>query len=312
MRRAGFACIVGAMPVRYRPAHANDLEPADALVVGSINDLCERHGFGRIAALRPPHFVAFSLQDDPRGLWVAEEDGQLVGFAFSWICGDLWFLAQLFVSPQHQGNSIGRELLQRALAHARQGATSAGALITFAFNRVSQALYIRHGLFPRLPIYALSGGREQVATRLPVPELRCVALRDDATLLEALDRIDRRVLGVPRGKHHRFLLADGATTGTLLCKGDNPVAYAYVGPDGHVGPLAVSYPEVFDAAFAAAMHLALARGAPQVSCLMPGSSEAGLRLATGLGMRITMPLLLMSDRSFGDWPRYLPRNPGFM
>jgi GNAT superfamily N-acetyltransferase len=30
-----------------------------------------------------------------------------------WVCGDLWFLAQLFVSPDHQGRSIGNELLKR-------------------------------------------------------------------------------------------------------------------------------------------------------------------------------------------------------
>jgi hypothetical protein len=29
-------------------------------------------------------------------------------------------------------------------------------------------------------------------------------------------------------------------------------------------------------------------------------------------MRITLPMVLMSSRSVGDWSQYLPRNPGFM
>jgi hypothetical protein len=29
-------------------------------------------------------------------------------------------------------------------------------------------------------------------------------------------------------------------------------------------------------------------------------------------MRITLPMLLMSARDFGDWTGDLPRNPGFM
>jgi hypothetical protein len=29
-------------------------------------------------------------------------------------------------------------------------------------------------------------------------------------------------------------------------------------------------------------------------------------------MRITIPMVLMSKRDFGNWPQYLPRNPGFM
>ena len=34
------------MPILYRPARAEDLQRAGELVVASINELCERHGFG--------------------------------------------------------------------------------------------------------------------------------------------------------------------------------------------------------------------------------------------------------------------------
>jgi hypothetical protein len=59
--------------VVYRPARAQDLARADELVVASINDLTERHGFGAIAVSRPTNFQSFSLQDDAGGLWVAED-----------------------------------------------------------------------------------------------------------------------------------------------------------------------------------------------------------------------------------------------
>src|SRR5690242_12822399 len=80
-----------SMPVVYRPARADELDRAQALVVGSINDLTERHGFGPMASSRPPHFQMFSLKDDPDGLWMAEDAGEILGFAFSWVCGELWF-----------------------------------------------------------------------------------------------------------------------------------------------------------------------------------------------------------------------------
>src|SRR5215472_8774339 len=108
------------MPLVYRPAREQDLERAQELVVGSINDLTERHGFGPMAVLRPTRFQSFSLKDDPDGLWLAEDAGEILGFALSWICGDLWFLAELFVSPGHQGRGIGRELLKRTLDHAQK------------------------------------------------------------------------------------------------------------------------------------------------------------------------------------------------
>src|SRR5216684_950763 len=90
------------MSVVCRPARAQDLEFADTLVVSSINHLTERHGFGTMAIPSPPKFQSFSLNDDADGLWVAEEDDRILGFAWSWVCGDMWFLAQLFVSPDQQ------------------------------------------------------------------------------------------------------------------------------------------------------------------------------------------------------------------
>ena len=101
------------MSIVYRPAQSSDLACADELVVGSMNDLTERHGFGKIASPRPSPFLLFSLHDDPDGMWVAEDQAQMAGFAWSWVCGDLWFLAQLFVSPAHQGSGIGNELIRR-------------------------------------------------------------------------------------------------------------------------------------------------------------------------------------------------------
>jgi len=86
------------MQIIVRPARAEELQAAEELVVRSINDLTVRHGFGAMASLRPADFQQFSLNDDPDGLWVAEADGELAGFAFSWISGNFWFLAELFVS----------------------------------------------------------------------------------------------------------------------------------------------------------------------------------------------------------------------
>ena len=62
----------------------------------------------------------------------------------------------------------------------------------------------------------------------------------------------------------------------------------------------------------AALHLAAASGAAQVPAFIPGTSEAVPKIAAGQGMRITFPMALMSSDPFGDWSRYLPRNPGFM
>jgi hypothetical protein len=65
-------------------------------------------------------------------------------------------------------------------------------------------------------------------------------------------------------------------------------------------------------AFRTALALAAATGAPQISAFVPGTATAAVSAAAAQGMRITLPMVLLSTRDFGDWTRYLPRNPGFM
>jgi ribosomal protein S18 acetylase RimI-like enzyme len=300
------------MSLTYRRARAEDLATTEALVVASINDLTVRHGFGPIAAASPPNFQLFSLEDDPDCLWVAEDGGDIVGFAWSWVCSDLWFLAQLFVEPAQQGRGIGNELMNLTLEHARKSNVASRALITFTFNRVSQGLYIRHGLFPRMPIYFFAGLCEGVIGALPDPPLRSVAIDATNATMTSLAEIDARAVGVPRDKHHRYLLNDPATAGALLYAGSECVGYSYIGSNGHVGPLAVTRADVLRDAFATALRMAAVRSSEKVSAFLPGTCDSALSLAIDAGMRITCPMLLMASPGYGDWVRYLPRNPGFM
>ncbi|WVT76126.1 GNAT family N-acetyltransferase (plasmid) [Sinorhizobium chiapasense] len=300
------------MSLVYRPAQADDLAATDALVVTSINDLTVRHGFGPMATASPPSFQLFSLKDDPDGLWIAEDGGHILGFAWSWVCGDVWFLAQLFVDPARQGQGIGNQLLERTLEHARKSGAAHKALITFTFNRVSQGLYMRHGLFPKMPIYFFNVSRERVALASPEPPLRAVAIDGEATTMTKLAEIDARAIGVSREKHHRYLLGDPATEGVLLYAGDVPVGYGYIGANGHIGPLAVTRRDILRDAFATALKLAANGSATTISAFLPGTCDGALSLAVSQGMRITFPMLLMASPGYGDWTQYLPRNPGFM
>ncbi|TIV97560.1 MAG: GNAT family N-acetyltransferase, partial [Mesorhizobium sp.] len=186
------------------------------------------------------------------------------------------------------------------------------ALITFTFNRVSQGLYMRHGLFPKTPIYVFSAARERVTKALPQSPLRAVEMDRSAATMEKLVAIDASALGVSREKHHRYLRTDAATTGVLLLAGSEAIGYSYLSAGGHIGPLAVTRPGFLRDAFATALRLAADRSAEKVSAFLPGTCESALSLAVDQGMRITFPMLLMASPGYRDWTQYLPRNPGFM
>lgn len=299
------------MSVALRPARADELQHAQELIVGSINDLTERHGFGAMASVRAAAFQQFCFHEDPGGFWIAEDNGEIVGTAFSWVCGDLWFLAELFIAPRMQGSGIGRELLRRALCHADQAGAKTRALITFTFNTVSQGLYMRHGMFPRLPVYMFTADRLTVRN---TPDMRFQVRKIEASKsqLALLAALDTGALGVSREKHHKYLLNDPAMNGYLLYEGSDCIGYAYVASTGHVGPLAVTKRDAMTNALSAALRIAAEGASEQISAFLPGNSEAALAVAADNRMRITLPMVLVSDREFGDWRRYLPRNPGFM
>ncbi len=281
------------------------------LVVRSINDLTVRHGFGPMASVRPATFQIFSLNDDPKGLWIAENDGEIVGSAFSWVCGDLWFLAELFITPRMQGSGIGSELLRRTLQHADQTAAKIKALITFTFNTVSQGLYIRHGLFPRLPIYMFNVDRDKVVSDRRT-RLEYRRIEESSSDLGTLAAIDLGALGASREKHHKYLLEEPAMKGFMLYDGNGPIGYTYVAATGHVGPLALKNRDDMEEAFRTSLNIAAEGQSKQISAFLPGSGEAALRVAVEHRMRITFPMVLVANQEFGDWDRYLPRNPGFM
>ena len=71
-------------------------------------------------------------------------------------------------------------------------------------------------------------------------------------------------------------------------------------------------PDAMNTAFRTALNIAADGQASNVSVFLPGTGEAALTLAMKYGLRISIPMGLMSARPFGDWGLYLPRNPGFM
>jgi hypothetical protein len=265
-----------------------------------------------MASVRPAAFQLFSFNDDPRGLWVAEDAGEIVGSAFSWVCDELWFLAELFIAPRMQGSGLGRELLRRTFEHADQAGSKTKALITFTFNTVSQGLYVRHGMFPRLPLYMFNVQRNVIASSGSDAGIKFRMAEASGSTLATLAALDTSALRISREKHHKHLLDDPAMKGFLFYDGDDCIGYAYVASTGHVGPLAVASRDAMGPVLGAALKIAAAGKSDQVSAFLPGNCETALGIAADHRMRITLPMVLVSDREFGDWRRYLPRNPGFM
>lgn len=298
------------MGITYRPAKFEDLEDAERVVQEAGNELRVRHGRQPWPAPPPIAFPKFCLAEDPDGLWVAEHDGTIVRFGFSWMTGKFWFLSQLFVRLETQANGVGQALLSKTLMQAeRYGATNR-ALITPAYNIASTGLYLNNGLYPSEPLYRLAAPAQAVAQNL-------VDVGYDATPMAPwpeprkwMAEIDEALLGLRRDLHHRFLLGGGAARAVRIDRAGGLAGYAYISAEGHLGPMAIAPDANAKAVVATAQRCALAGRPTKVSMIVPGRADAVMQAILVFGFRIEDPYVLMASQPFGNWCNYLPRTPG--
>ena len=300
------------MTVTYRPAQLNDIPAVAAVCVSASNALSQQRGFQTVEPGPPSPLYPFALQYEPEGFWVAEDNGQVCGFSLSWMRESLWFLAFLFILPSHQGKGIGRTLMERAMEYGRDAGVTHRALITAAYNPVSISLYLRYGMYPREPLYSITCASATLASSGDLKSFNAERLAATQSNIEQLSRLDEHVLGFPRERHHHYLLNAKDATCYVFKRHDRPEGYAYIWPNGRIGPLAVVVPTAFEKVMTAALSLAACQNSAEVSALIAGSNEQAMSIAVKNKMQIKRPSLLMSSKPFGNWSNYLFYGAAFM
>ncbi|MDH7485160.1 MAG: GNAT family N-acetyltransferase [Anaerolineae bacterium] len=76
---------------------------------------------------------------------IAESAGQAVGYAISYVLGEIGFIVRLAVHPDYQGQGVGSQLLADALHHCRQAGAVTIRLNTQESNIASHRLYGHFG-----------------------------------------------------------------------------------------------------------------------------------------------------------------------
>jgi GNAT superfamily N-acetyltransferase len=277
--------------VGYCQAHQEDLFEISKLLQSAIDGLLKEHGFWDISpsasSRRPPiaplgpfPWFELGLREDQNGFWIAEVGHETVGFALSWVCGSLWFLAQLFVRSDHQGRDIGKNLMDRAMRHRKESDIENRALVTFAYNPVSISLYSRYGIYPREPLYWMEVLREKVKPIENDGKLVSKWAENSQTARKTLTEIDTSCIGYPREKNHEFLLSFPTYKCLIFSSHNEPVGYAYVGQNGRVGPAATKSQDYFIPVVESALsYAAREEKATSVSLNATGSNEELMKLA---------------------------------
>lgn len=153
------------------------------------------------------------LVTDPGGAWVAEYDGEVVGFANGFRRERVWVLATFAVRPGLQGAGIGARLLDAATGHGRD---CPRWMLSASDDPRAVRRYWRTG-FTLHPQLFLRGIVDRSA--LPaVGRLRPGTADDFAWM----DDLDRSLRGGPHGPDHQSLAAS-----CRLVVADDRSGYAY-------------------------------------------------------------------------------------
>jgi len=161
--------------------------------------------------------IGHPFATDPRGGFVAERDGHVVGAAQVLIRERLWVLSLLVVDPRGQSAGAGRELLAAALRHGARETDC--ALIVSSNDPRALRLYARFG-FTLLPCLEAQG----TIDRRALPR-EAAGVREGGDV-EALAAVSREIRGAPHSTELHFALGRGAV---LLHLADRGFAVAMPG-----------------------------------------------------------------------------------
>lgn len=298
--------------VTYRHPTAEDFFGIAALVRSSLDDLFKQHGLWDTAPFAsarlppiPPNgpFPMYDLgmKEDYDGLWVAEVDGEIAGFGYSWVRGQLWYLAQLFVLPKYQGLGIGRSLMSRTLEHGKRSDITIRALTTFAYNPVSISLYSLYGIYPRTPMFFMEGASEQIPNLKTSSGLKSVRVEKFDEHRETINWIDENCIGYPREKSHELFISQPSNRCYIFSVRNEPVGYSYVNDAGRVGPIALTSTKWFLDTVKISLVYAAEQRKPTVNITVNGSNNDLMKLALDYGMKIRENVLFMSSKPFANF-----------
>lgn len=243
-------------------------------------------------------------ESSPNGTWVARDEQTAIAIAIAHGNDDEWYLCELFVEPGFREHGIGHELLTH-VAQDSGPVTRSGLLEPTESGGL--AFFVRRGVAIQTPVLTVSGAipKEEELARMAAGDYRfstsAIDPREHGAVLDALDR---EVRGCARPLDHDWFAA--RAHGVAFFMNNEFAGYAYVWPNGRVGPLCAYSPAYLVQFFAFALaSLVRAHRASWCTMLVPGTNIRVVRAAMRAGLSIEGVQLFASDGAMLDLSRYV-------
>jgi ribosomal protein S18 acetylase RimI-like enzyme len=139
------------MAVNVRAFLPADLPHLKRITIEGFEGVSIDHGieqaFGAIHGhdwrWRKARHIDDDVARDPAGVFVAEENGQIVGYITTWHDREagIGHIPNLAIAASHRNQGLGRKLIEHALAHFRACGLTHAKIETLAQNAVGNHLY---------------------------------------------------------------------------------------------------------------------------------------------------------------------------
>jgi GNAT superfamily N-acetyltransferase len=237
------------------------------------------------------------LAQDCAHFWIAENDGQIIGYARSIEHDGFLELTEFFVLPNRQSAGVGRELL----AHAFPKSNERYRTIVATLDERALYRYLSAGVYGRFPIKYFCRQAEKVAVK---SDLQFEPMHHEIHL-EQINRIDQYIVGHQREAIHRWIITTRA--GFVYKRNGEIVGYGYMGSNS--GPFAVLDENDFPAVLAhAESRIAETGDEFGVETPLINKKALGYFLERKYKMD-AFTALFMSNEPFGRFENYLCFSP---
>lgn len=169
-----------------RPLLPVDAAACQDVTVRALNDLAPRVGDQILVPTpettqRGQDRITHLQRTDPQSAWVMEVDGEIAGYSLALVREGMWFLAKLMVAPEHQGEGLGRQLLDAALQTSTERSWILATANPAALRRYQRAGFDLHASYT-------AKGRVERSTIPAVEGIRDGSWAMDRDLIDQLAR----------------------------------------------------------------------------------------------------------------------------
>ena len=266
-------------------------KPEDAKACG---DICYR-AFKAIADAHhfPPDFpdtetavglMNFIFSGSGAYSVVAEENGQIVGSNFLWENRFIGGVGPITVDPDCQNAAVGRKMMDRVLHRAEHLGLASVRLVQAAYHNRSLALYTKLGFDVREPLSVIQGAALNIG--FPGYEVRAGNEAD----LDSCNQLSYMIHGHDRSNE----LPGAIKTGTFFVVEYDGTITGYTTQVGFLGHTIAATNTGLKALIGASA------GFTGPGFLLPSRNAEVLRWCLQNGLRIIMPMTLMSKGLYND------------